>query len=271
MKLLTAYSIAALLAAASLAGMLKGQEGKEPNPSVLTLEKRAFPYYSYFMTSVRSVFAYFDASEPITVKVAWWEALIAGDGGLIDMVTDIENACKSCKAGHKDPPGGSCEDDAKAAVKSVLQNSLVGFLGWHLPKSITFVRSLKGSDKDNVNSLVPPLGKCAFMLCTYVLAGIKRIFGYFTGPLPVWVKVGWWVALVIADGIIFGPATQIENAYKSCVANYKDPPDGSCQDDILTVVHSGVEIMASAIVLRHLPELITLIRSQHRPSRSTVI
>ncbi|CCD26577.1 uncharacterized protein NDAI_0H04040 [Naumovozyma dairenensis CBS 421] len=266
MNLLTPYSLTALLAVASLADMLQVQEEKDSNSSVSILEKRTFPYFAYFMTSIRSVIAYFNVPEPITVKLVWWEALVAGDGSLIDMVTYIENACRSCMLNHKYAPVGSCKDDTTATVKSILQNSLIGFIGWYLPKLIAFIPNLNRSDKKYPNPLVSFLEKGAFMLYTYALAGIKKLFGYFTRPLPIWVKTGWWAAFVIADGIIFGRATQIENAYNSCGVKYKDLPGGSCQDDILIVVHGIVEIFVLAVMVRNLPKLIDLIRKKYRTS-----
>ncbi|CCC70898.1 hypothetical protein NCAS_0G00110 [Naumovozyma castellii] len=147
MKLLAAYSIAALLAIAVACDMLQGQEGKKADLPVSILKERAFPFYSIFMTSARWIYGYFNAADPIHVKVAWWGAFIAGDGGLIDTATDIENACKSCMARHKDPPGGSCEDDVKTAIKSVVLNLIIGFVGWYSSRSISFIRGLSSQKR----------------------------------------------------------------------------------------------------------------------------
>ncbi|CCC70894.1 hypothetical protein NCAS_0F04100 [Naumovozyma castellii] len=252
MKLLAAYSIAALLAVTLASDKLQSEEKNEADHPVSILQKLAFPYYAMFATSAQWIYGYFDAEMPINTKVAWWTVFLAGDG--LNSAKDIVQACNTCKARHEDPPGGSCTQDTMTAVQSVLLNLVAGYIGWHLTNSNTFNRSLKCQDTENL-SIVE---KSAIMFHTYVLAGFRRIIGYCNRPLPVWVEPGWWVALVIVDGIIFGRATQMENAYNSCVANHIDLLSGSCQDDLLTVLHGIVRTVTFGII----PKIIILFSKQ---------
>ena len=103
------------------------------------IEKGAYPWYSSIMLSVQGIFAYFNQQSPVWVKVAWWGAFVAEDGGVMDSVEAVKTACDSCKANHKDPPGGDCTTDAIDAVKSVLMNVVTLSVGWNAPGAVNGV------------------------------------------------------------------------------------------------------------------------------------
>lgn len=96
-----------------------------------SLQKDAFPWQSTLILGIQGIYAYFDKASPIWAKVAWWGAFVVEDGGVNDSVLAVRKACSTCKADHKDPPGGDCFEDSIKAVKAVLINVVVLMICWN--------------------------------------------------------------------------------------------------------------------------------------------
>lgn len=107
-----------------------------PNDDI-ALKKQAFQWYSYIILLVQMIFAYYDRKLPIWVKVAWWTAFLAEDGGVLDSITSVKNAYTSCKANYKDPLDSDCATDAANAIKSVLRNVMTLTVGWNAPGAVS--------------------------------------------------------------------------------------------------------------------------------------
>lgn len=57
---------------------------------------RAFPWYSAIILGVQGIYEYLDVNTPVWVRVVWWGAFVAEDGGVLDTAMQIRHAFLIC-------------------------------------------------------------------------------------------------------------------------------------------------------------------------------
>lgn len=77
--------------------------------------KQVFPWYSSIILGAQGVYAYYNVAKPIWVRVVWWAAFVAEDGGVLDNAVQIRRAFLICNA-----DGGNCTNSICDAFKSCL-------------------------------------------------------------------------------------------------------------------------------------------------------
>ncbi|CCE61097.1 hypothetical protein TPHA_0A00120 [Tetrapisispora phaffii CBS 4417] len=100
--------------------------------SVLVFADASFPSYDQIALITSSwAYAYFDSANPVLVKLAWWGAFLASDGGPIAWIEQMQDTCDACKSKHEDPANTDCRKGIYALVKGAIKNVVTGALGWH--------------------------------------------------------------------------------------------------------------------------------------------
>ncbi|CAL9736448.1 hypothetical protein MOSE0_J09890 [Monosporozyma servazzii] len=107
-----------------------------PQEDDISLQKNAFPWHSSLIIGIQGIYAYFDKASPIWAKVAWWGAFVSEDGGVIDSVNSVWDACLTCKADRRDFTGGACFDESLSAIRSIIRNATILMICWNVPGTI---------------------------------------------------------------------------------------------------------------------------------------
>ena len=101
--------------------------------------KQVFPLYSSIILVAQGVYAHYNVAKPVWIRVVWWGAFVAEDGGVLDNSIQIRRAFLICN--DVNTYSDDCANSIRDAFKSCLMKLIYLLLvnkGHYKPSLVLF-------------------------------------------------------------------------------------------------------------------------------------